>query len=55
MNAPGNRGGWSSRGGSKNQLGPDKQHRQSGMLGSGKKSDQSKIPLSKSVCWHNIL
>ena len=49
MNAPGNKGGWSNRSASKNQLGPDKQHRQSGMLGGGKKGDQNKIPLSKSV------
>jgi hypothetical protein len=49
MNATGSRGGWSSRGGSKNQLGPDKQHRQNGMLSSGKKGDQNKMPLSKSV------
>jgi hypothetical protein len=53
-NLPGSRGGWTSRGGSKNQLGPDKQHRQSGMLSSGKKGDQSKMPLSKSVWQHNI-
>lgn len=51
MNATGNRGGWSNRGGSKNQLGPDKQHRQNGMLTSGKKGDQNKMPLSKSVQW----
>jgi hypothetical protein len=49
MNAPGNRGGWSSRGVSKSQLGPDKQHRQSGMLSGGKKGDLNKIPLSESV------
>jgi hypothetical protein len=49
MNAPGNKGGWSNRSASKSQLGPDKQHRQSGMLSGGKKGDQNKIPLSKSV------
>jgi hypothetical protein len=52
MNAPGNKGGWSNRSASKSQLGPDKQHRQSGMLSGGKKCDQNKIPLSKSV-WHH--
>jgi hypothetical protein len=60
MNVPGSRGGWTSHGGSKNQLGPDKQHRQSGMLSRGKKGDQSKMPLSKlmwqqSVACHTTL
>lgn len=54
MNLPGSRGGWTSHGGSKNQLGPDKQHRQSGMLSSGKKSDQSKMPLSKLMWQHRF-
>jgi hypothetical protein len=54
MNVPGSRGGWTSHGGSKNQLGPDKQHRQSGMLSSGKKGDQSKMPLSK-LMWKHIV
>jgi hypothetical protein len=52
MNALGGKGGWSNRGVSKSQLGPDKQHRQSGMITGGKKGDQNKIPLSKSV-WHH--
>lgn len=54
MNVPCSRGGWTSHGGSKNQLGPDKQHRQSGMLSSGKKGDQSKMPLSKLMWQHSI-
>jgi hypothetical protein len=53
-NVPGNRGGWTSRGGSKNQLVPDKQQRQNGMLSNGKKGDQGKMPLSKSVWQHSI-
>jgi hypothetical protein len=45
----GSRAGWSNRGGSKNQLRPDKQHGQNGMLSSGKKGDPNKMSLSKSV------
>jgi hypothetical protein len=54
MNVPVSRGGWTSRGGSKNQLVPDKQQRQNGMLSNGKKSDQGKMPLSKLVWQHSI-
>lgn len=53
MNVPGGRGGWTGHGSSKNQLGPDKQHRPSGMLSSGKKGDQSKMPLSKLMWQHS--